>query len=102
MSFYVPSVFAMPNTVPWHYKWVEINLRLHSFIRYKMEDTLDNMGRPYTETLAYVQEVGDGTGWEWRAFRHVDDKVTAMDIPSPQQYYKITLQVEELIRKELD
>ncbi|WP_254561819.1 hypothetical protein [Dyadobacter diqingensis] len=94
-------VATAPSVSIWHYKWVEINLRLHAYIRYRNEDTLDGMSKPFTETLAYVQDIGQGSGWEWRAFKHVDEQVREMDIPHPQQYFKVTLQVEEIIQKEL-
>ena len=91
-----------PQPTAWHYQWIEINLRLHAYIRCRNENTLDGMIKPFVETLAYVSEIGSGLGWEWRAFRHVDEQVREMDIPHPQQYYKITLQVEETIHKELN
>ena len=86
----------------WNYKWIEINLRLHAYVRYRNEQTLDGMEKPIVETLAYVVEIGSSGGWEWRAFKHVDEQVREMDIPYPQQYYRITLQVEEKIQKDLN
>ena len=85
----------------WQYQWIEINLRLHAYVRYRNEKTLDGMDKPFVETLAYVVEIGGGGGWEWRAYKHVDEQVREMDIPYPQQYYRITLQVEEKIQKDL-
>jgi hypothetical protein len=101
MSDYNPSPFEMPvSAMPvWYYQWAEINLKLHAYIRYRMEDTLDGMPKPYVQTLAYVQEIGDGAGWEWRALMHVGDKVEVMEsIPCPLPYQKITLLVEETTR----
>jgi len=91
-----------PQPTAWHYQWVEINLRLHAYVRYRNEGTLDGMIKPFVETLAYVSEIGSGSGWEWRAFKHVDEQVRELDIPYPQQYYQITLQTEEKILKELN
>jgi hypothetical protein len=90
-----------PQAPDWIYQWVEINLRLHAFIRYGMEDTLDKMPKLRVEWLAFVQDI-NGQGWEWRGLRYADEQLREMAIPSPQHYKRIILQVEEIIRKELD
>lgn len=79
---------------PWEYQWTQVCDRLHVYFRHRLEPTIDNFGKPFTEVLAYViQEDG---GWDWHAYRHVADKIEEMDTISDLSLPMVTT-VKELV-----
>ncbi|GLU54481.1 hypothetical protein Dfri01_39420 [Dyadobacter frigoris] len=85
---------------PWEYQWTKVCDQLHVYFRHRIEPTIDNFGKPYSQVLAYlIQEEGS---WDWRAYKHVGEQVEVLDgISSYSLAVLVKPQVENLIDQEI-
>jgi len=60
----------------WKYEWIDAGHGLHLYARWRYENTLDGMAKPYAETLAYVQLIRQK---QWRILLHQPDEVIELD-----------------------
>lgn len=88
------------NVRAWEYQWMKIDDRHHVYFRHRIDPTLDNFGKPYSQVLAYIiQEEGS---WDWRAYKHVGEQVEVLDgISSYSLAVLVKPQVENLIAQEI-
>jgi hypothetical protein len=79
----------------WGFRWFKVN----SFIHIYVATTIHN-GLPWSETLAYVQQVGLFPDYKYRALRSVANSSEPLPIPNGQDLHQIMKKTEEFILQE--
>ena len=89
----------------WHFEWVELSQEVELLVRYRFENTLDKMQKPYTEFLAYMtgeyKSMAPEKHWEWKAFLNGGNEL----VPGTElsfDYKALRIEVEEYFRSKPD